>query len=109
KNFSLLHDRSGALRLAPLYDLMSTLVYRDDTLAMPVNGIRRMTGVGRQQLVNEASTWGMAGRSAAGVVDDVLERAPAAGEGARAATPELPEPFAEAIGRHLRGLLRRHH
>jgi serine/threonine-protein kinase HipA len=109
KNFSLLHERTGSLRLAPLYDLMSTLVYGDDSLAMPVNGVRRMTGVGRQQLVNEASTWGMAGRSAASVVGDLLDRAPAAAEAALADTPEMPEAFAGAITRHLRGLLRRHH
>ncbi|MBI2162364.1 MAG: HipA domain-containing protein, partial [Candidatus Rokubacteria bacterium] len=30
KNFSLLHDASGSLRLAPLYDLLSTLAYGDD-------------------------------------------------------------------------------
>jgi serine/threonine-protein kinase HipA len=109
KNFSLLHDRAGALRLAPLYDLMSTLVYGDDSLAMSVNGVRRMTGAGRQQLVNEASTWGMAGRSAAAVVDDLLERAPAALRAARALTPELPDRFADAVAIQLRGLLRRHH
>src|SRR5262249_50934499 len=76
KNFSLLHERSGGLRLAPLYDLMSTAVYGDDSLAMAVNGIRRMSAVVRQHLVNEATTWGMAGRPAAAVVDDLLERAP---------------------------------
>ena len=41
KNFSLLHDRSGALQLAPFYDLMSTMTYGDVGLAMYVDDVRR--------------------------------------------------------------------
>ncbi|MGH9917621.1 MAG: HipA domain-containing protein, partial [Nitrososphaerales archaeon] len=59
KNYSLLHDAAGALRLAPLYDLMSTIFYGDDRLAMYVDDVRRTDRVTFDRLVNEATSWGM--------------------------------------------------
>ena len=41
KNFSLLHHVNGALTLTPLYDLMCTLYYGDDQLAMYVDNVHR--------------------------------------------------------------------
>jgi serine/threonine-protein kinase HipA len=45
KNFSLLHHPSGALGLAPLYDLMSTLYYGDERLAIYIDSVQRMRWV----------------------------------------------------------------
>ncbi|HEU0168229.1 MAG TPA: HipA domain-containing protein, partial [Chloroflexota bacterium] len=65
KNFALLHllhDDQGArltLRLAPAYDVLSTLHYGDDRLAMYVDNVRRATNVTRQRLHNEAASWGV--------------------------------------------------
>ena len=59
KNFSLLHDPSGALRLAPLYDLMSTLYYGDDQLAIYIDTVQRTRLVPANRLLNEAGTLGV--------------------------------------------------
>ena len=59
KNFSLLHDGSGGLRLAPLYDMMSTLWYGDDKLAMYIDDVRRTNRVTGDRLINEATRWGL--------------------------------------------------
>lgn len=90
KNFSLLHDRSGTLRLAPLYDLLSTLIYGDDRLAMHIDDVRRTNRVNLNRLLNEAATWGLSRTRAADVVTGVLTRLPAAVERAAAETPGVP-------------------
>ncbi len=77
KNFSLLHDTSGALRLAPLYDVLSTLFYGDDRLAMYIDNVHRTNRVTADRIVNEAARWGLSRRPAAEIVADILERVPA--------------------------------
>jgi serine/threonine-protein kinase HipA len=91
KNFSLLHDHSGALRLAPLYDLMCTLYYGDDQLAMYIDDVRRTDKVTAERIVNEASSWGMSPSRAERAVQDILERAP---EAIRIARSEIEVPAA---------------
>jgi serine/threonine-protein kinase HipA len=91
KNFSLLHERSGALRLAPLYDLLSTFIYGDKRLAMSVDTVQRIDRVTGERLLKEATSWGMSRAAAAATVNDLLERLPAAGERAAAETPGVPE------------------
>ena len=90
KNFSLLHDPSGVLRPAPLYDLISTMVYGDDRLAMYIDTIQRTDRVTAGRMVNEAGRWGISESSAAEMVGDVLDRVPAAAEAARKETEALP-------------------
>jgi len=90
KNFSLLHQPSGALELAPLYDLMSTLHYGDDRLALYIDDVRRIDRVTADRIVNEAATWGLSRRRAVEIVADTLERAPAAIVSARDETDALP-------------------
>jgi serine/threonine-protein kinase HipA len=58
KNLSLVHDPSGVIRLAPLYDVMSTLFYGMDRLAMYVDSVRRIDSVTLDRIANEAVTWG---------------------------------------------------
>jgi serine/threonine-protein kinase HipA len=91
KNYSLLHEPSGALRLAPLYDVMSTLFYGDDRLAMYVDDIRRTNRVTTDRLLNEASSWGLARRTAAEIVDELLTALPGAVDRAASQTPGLPD------------------
>jgi serine/threonine-protein kinase HipA len=75
KNFSLLHTESGALRLAPLYDLMSTRLYPvDDKLAMYVDTVQKADRVTSERIVNEATSWGLRRQLAEDVVGDVLAR-----------------------------------
>ena len=101
KNYSLLHEPSGALRLAPVYDVVSTLVYGDDRLAMYVDRVHRTNKVTAERLINEAARWGMSRRRAAEAVTDLLDRAPAAAEAARNETEGLPDNVPEAVESQL--------
>lgn len=101
KNFALLHTRSGALELAPLYDLMSTLSYGDDRLAMYVDDVRRTDRVTADRIVSEATKWGMSRRRAADVVEDLLARVPEAAEAARRETDDLPTSVLETVDSQL--------
>lgn len=110
KNLSLLHSESGALRLAPLYDLLSTRLYPiDDKLAMYVDGVQKADRVTARRIVNEASRWGMARRRAEEIVSDMLDRLPAAISAAAGETEGLPPALPELVSRRvaqLRGDLR---
>jgi serine/threonine-protein kinase HipA len=101
KNLSLLHKPSGALDLAPLYDLMSTLHYRDDHLAMYIDTVQRTTRVTGDRLVNEATRWGIAKRRAVEIIGDLIQRAPAAVTAAQDETPHLPTEISTLIGAQL--------
>ena len=90
ENYSLLHHQSGALRLAPLYDIMCTLYYEDDRLATYIDDVRRSIRVTVDRIINEASSWGIPRTTAAEIVTDLLSRVPAAVEMAQADTPGLP-------------------
>ena len=90
KNFSVLHDASGLLRLSPLYDLLSTLVYEDDRLAMYIDNVRRTTRVTADRIVNEAARWGLSKRRAVEIIAETLDRAPAAAQAARDETEGVP-------------------
>ncbi len=79
KNFSLLHSESGAVRLAPLYDLLSTRLYPlDEKLAMYVDSVQKADRVTAPRIVNEAVGWGMPRAAAESIVDDLLDRLPQA-------------------------------
>lgn len=78
KNFSLVHDVPGRMRLAPLYDLVSTLHYGDNRLAMRIDGLSRMDRVTARRIVDEGVRWGLSRRRASEIVDDILGRTPAA-------------------------------
>jgi serine/threonine-protein kinase HipA len=101
KNFSLLHARSGALELAPFYDLMSTLSYGDNQLAMYVDDVRRTDRVTADRIVNEATKWGISRPRAHEVVEDVLARAPEAAEAARRDTDDVPTSVLETVDSQL--------
>ena len=101
KNFSLLHDVSGPLRLAPLYDLLSTLVYGDDRLAMYVDNVRRMNRVTADRIVNEAARWGLSRRRASEIIAEILDRAPAAVRAARDETDGVPAGVLQVVDSQL--------
>ncbi len=108
KNLSLLHQSSGALRLAPLYDLMCTLVYDDDELAMYVDDVRRTNRVTADRIVNEAAGWGMSRSRASEIVSDLLERAPDALEAAREETENVPDAIIRIVRQQLNRLRTNH-
>jgi serine/threonine-protein kinase HipA len=101
KNYSLLHEPSGALRLAPLYDVMSTLFYGDDRLAMYIDNVRQTDRVTSARLLNEASSWGLARKTAAEILDDLLAAAPNAIDRAATETPGLPEEITAIVASQL--------
>jgi serine/threonine-protein kinase HipA len=101
KNFSLLHDASGSLRLAPLYDLVSTLVYGDDRLAMYVDNVQRTNRVTADRIVNEAARWGLSRGRASEIIAEILDRAPAAAQAARDETEGVPAGVLEVVDSQL--------
>ncbi|MGH9303760.1 MAG: HipA domain-containing protein [Acidimicrobiales bacterium] len=101
KNFSLLHERAGALRLSPLYDLLSTLHYGDDRLAMYVDGVHRTRRVTRDRILAEATKWGMGRAAASDVIDDLLSRASDAIAAARDETTGVPDGLVTTITQQL--------
>ncbi|RIK09820.1 MAG: kinase [Acidobacteria bacterium] len=90
KNYSILRDTSGALRLAPLYDLMSTLHYGDGRLAMSIGGVTRIERISADRILNEATGWGMNRGRASELLDDLIQRIPEAVMAAADETPGLP-------------------
>jgi serine/threonine-protein kinase HipA len=97
KNFSLLHERSGVLHLAPLYDAMCTLTYDDDRLAMYVDDVHRTNRVTAQRLVNEGASWGLPRRRCEEIVTVILDRAPGAIDAARYETTGVPKSIVNAV------------
>jgi len=101
KNLSLLHLASGGLALTPLYDLMCTLHYGDDRLAMYVDSVQRTDRVISQRIINEIVRWGMSPDRAAEIVADILDRAPGALAAARDETEGAPDDLFATIERQL--------
>jgi serine/threonine-protein kinase HipA len=101
KNFSLLHHPSGALGLAPLYDLMSTLYYGDDRLAMYIDSVQRTRRVTADRILSEAARWGLSRRRASQIIADIIDRTPDAVALAIAETPSLPAEIPAIIDSQL--------
>jgi serine/threonine-protein kinase HipA len=103
KNHSLLHETSGAIRLAPVYDVMSTLFYKLNRLAMYIDNVKATDEVTADRILNEFTSWGLSKGTAAEALAELTDRAPAAIAAARAETPGLPA----AIPRIVRSQLSR--
>jgi serine/threonine-protein kinase HipA len=104
KNFSLLHLPTGEARLSPAYDVMSTLVYGDDRLAMYIDDVRRTEQVNRDRLLNEAASWGLRRARAAELLDSLRARAEEAMEDAAAQTPGVPAEILRIVRSQLMNL-----
>ncbi len=106
KNFSLLHTQAGALRLAPLYDLMATRLYpTDDHLAMYVDTVQKADRVTPERIVNEAARWGIRRPRAEEIVSDVLDRLPDAVAAAANETAAVPSELVDLVSRRVDRLL----
>jgi serine/threonine-protein kinase HipA len=104
KNYSLLHDQAGSLHLSPLYDVLSTLHYGDDELAMRVDDVQRISRVTGIRIVNEARGWDMGRTTATDIVADLLANAADAIDAARDETPGAPDKLVELIRTQLHRL-----
>lgn len=98
KNFSLLHDSTGT-RLAPLYDLVSTIVYSglDRKLAMAIGGERRPDYVRRRHLDRFAETARLGGAATRRRIRALAARAPAAAAELAAGTGRASSPVLDRI------------
>ena len=105
KNYSLLHNASGSVTLAPLYDVMSTIIYGDDRLAMYIDDVRRTNRVTGERLLDEAASWGLSRSVSAEIIQDLLDRIRDATERAAQQTPGLPSELTEIVEAQA-GLLR---
>jgi serine/threonine-protein kinase HipA len=102
KNFSLLHTESGALRLAPLYDLLSTRLYPvEDKLAMYVDSVQLADRVTAERIVNEATRWGISKTGAESIVSEALEELPAAMSAAAGEVDAVPSELLELVSRRV--------
>ncbi len=71
KNISVLATPEGEWRVAPAYDLPSTLPYGDLTLALPIQG--SLDGLSRRTMLDFANEIGLTPRAAATTLDDMLD------------------------------------
>ncbi|MHB1087179.1 MAG: type II toxin-antitoxin system HipA family toxin [Acidimicrobiales bacterium] len=71
KNISVLATAEGEWRVAPAYDLPSTLPYGDLTLALPIQG--SVDGLSRRRMLDFASSVGMTPKAATATLDDMLD------------------------------------
>lgn len=104
KNYSLLHDQAGSLQLSPLYDVLSTLHYGDDHLAMRVDDVQRLSRVTGGRIVKEAQRWGMRGTTASDIVASLLSNVADAIDAAMDETPGTPDKLVELIRAQLHRL-----
>lgn len=70
KNVSMVQQPSGEWSIAPVYDIPSTVVYGDKTLALTLDGKR--TGISRRHFLAWAAGLGLAERAAAQVLELAL-------------------------------------
>ncbi|MFD5278135.1 type II toxin-antitoxin system HipA family toxin [Pseudarthrobacter sp. NPDC058362] len=110
KNVSMVQQPHGEWTIAPVYDIPSTVVYGDKTLALTLNGKR--TGISRRHFLGWAIELGLTARTAAQVADIALKASgPLIGDlesgaafgtagGGRAGTPDGGgSPFPELVTR----------
>ena len=93
-----------ALTLSPRYDVLCTLHYGIDGLAMYIDNVHRINRVTTLRIVNEAVRWGMARRRAGEIVTDVLARSAEAIHAARDETEGLPDDILTTVTAQLQHL-----
>lgn len=71
KNVSMVQDPGGEWGIAPVYDIPSTVVYGDKTLALTLGGKR--TGISRRHFLGWATTLGLPERAGSTVVELALK------------------------------------
>ncbi|RAX43891.1 type II toxin-antitoxin system HipA family toxin [Arthrobacter sp. AQ5-06] len=71
KNVSMVQQPHGEWTIAPVYDIPSTVVYGDKTLALTLNGKR--SGISRRHFLGWAKDLGLTDRTAAQVVELALK------------------------------------
>lgn len=101
KNFSLLYTPTGSVRLAPLYDVMSSRVDGFPKFAMKIDGEDRMDRITPEHLLDEAGAWGIARISAIALLADIAQRTASAAEAASAEVVGVPDGLRPLIDAQL--------
>ena len=70
KNISVLRSLDGEWRVAPAYDLPSTVAYNDLSLALPLGG--KKTGLSRRRMLDFAKAIGLPDKTAVRTIDQIL-------------------------------------
>lgn len=70
KNASVLQAASGEWRIAPIYDIPSTLPYGDQSMALPLQGATR--GLSRKRFLGFGAAIGLPARAAERALDEAL-------------------------------------
>lgn len=71
KNISVISDLSGERKVAPAYDLPSTLFYRDLSLALSIGG--KTTGLSRRGLLDFAASIGLNEKAGSRILNGILD------------------------------------
>lgn len=71
KNVSMVQTPQGEYTIAPVYDIPSTVVYGDKTLALGIGG--KKSGISRKHFLAWAGRLGLTGRAAEGVLELALK------------------------------------
>ena len=96
KNISVVRTPSAEWRIAPAYDLPSTVPYRDTTFALTVGGKR--AGFSRRTLLEFADAIGLRAAAARSVLDRLIE----ATSGLEERLDEAAWPFDRAVTQRTR-------
>lgn len=107
KNFSVLRELNGEVRISPAYDLPSTVPYNDSTFALAIAG--RTKELSRRLFLDFASSIGLSARAAISVLNEILERTAGLEEQLREGALPFPQNRnADLVAqiRHRRHLLR---
>ena len=103
RNYGLVLDPDGTVRLAPAYDVVSTLAYGLTAHAIAVDGAQQHERLSTRRLLNEITTWGLPAREAETIVRDTLARLAEAVEPAREETPNLADSVLRRVRANLTG------
>lgn len=103
RNYGLVPDPDGTVRLAPAYDVVSTLAYGITAHAIAVDGAQQHERLSTRRLLDEITTWGLPAREAETLVRDTLARLAEAVEPAREGTPNLADRVLRRVRANLTG------
>lgn len=105
KNLSLLHTAPGVIELAPLYDIVPTILWPKlpDRAAMHINGVSVLSRVRLSDVVAEAAQWSLNATVAEQVATDLVGRALNALTSIDAAAGELADVITGRAKAFLRG------
>jgi serine/threonine-protein kinase HipA len=104
KNLGLLHPSPGVIELAPLYDLVPTMLWPQlkTDAAMHIGGCRRLPDIGLDDIVREASRWTLQPDLARRRARDLAERVLVALSEDRV---DVDSPAVQAISKRTEALL----